>query len=68
MKLNNIIAAAAFGTTAVSAAEGASAASKIVEVMALKSEQWDEARAASLLGGSALYSKVSDSLPQRQGR
>lgn len=68
MKFTSIAAAAAIGATAVSAAEAVGAASKMEEVMALKTKQWDEARAAGLFGGSALYPKVTKPVPCKKGK
>jgi len=68
MKFNSIIATAALGATTVTAAAGAAGASKMEEVMALKTKQWDEARAAGLFGGSSMYPKVKKTTPCKKGK
>jgi len=64
MKVNAILAAAALGATAVSAA----GRSKMEETMELKTKQWDDARAAGLFGGSKLYPKKTSKKVCKKGK
>ncbi|KAK4466234.1 hypothetical protein QBC42DRAFT_193319 [Cladorrhinum samala] len=58
MKVTSVVAAAAFGTSAVSASVAAGG-SVMEELMDIKTQEWDQARAAGLFDGSALYRKIT---------
>ncbi|KAH6615962.1 hypothetical protein B0J18DRAFT_293411 [Chaetomium sp. MPI-SDFR-AT-0129] len=59
MKFNNVLATAATLAPLGVSAGPTPKASKMKEMMALKTKQWAEAREQGLFGGSALYSKVT---------
>lgn len=65
MKVNTLLTAAALGVSAVSAGPGAS---KMEEVMELKTAQWEAARARGVFGGSKLYKKVTSQKPCTKGK
>jgi choice-of-anchor B domain-containing protein len=67
MKINALLAtAAAVGPLGVSAGSAASA-SKMEEIMDIKIQQWDEARAQGLFGGSTLYRKITSKQACKKG-
>ncbi|KAF2750128.1 hypothetical protein M011DRAFT_492421 [Sporormia fimetaria CBS 119925] len=68
MKFNSVIATAALGATTVTAAAGAVGESKMERVMALKTKQWEDARAAGLFGGSLLYPSLKKVTPCKKGQ
>ncbi|KAK4038333.1 hypothetical protein C8A01DRAFT_37721 [Parachaetomium inaequale] len=67
MKINALLAtAAAVGPLGVSAGSPASA-SKMEEIMDIKIQQWEEARAQGLFGGSTLYRKITSKQACKNG-
>ncbi|KAL2143398.1 hypothetical protein VTI28DRAFT_10512 [Corynascus sepedonium] len=60
MRVNALlVAATALGPQLGAAAGSAASASKMEELMDIKTQQWDEARAQGLFGGSLLYRKIT---------
>ncbi|AEO59693.1 hypothetical protein MYCTH_2308164 [Thermothelomyces thermophilus ATCC 42464] len=59
MRVNVLLATAAALAPLVAGAGTAASASKMEELMDIKTKQWDEARAKGLFGGSLLYRKIT---------